>query len=215
MSLQVFRASKGKETRTQILEAAIQQASQGGFESITIGTLAEFTGMSKSGLFAHFGSRTDLQIAVLDETARRFTEAVFLPAMKAPRGLTRLRAIFANWLVWPERAKLRGSCPILAAFSEYDDRPGPMREALLDRQRLLARELAKAVHLAVESGELRADTDVPQFVFEMSGIELAYSYALRLLGDAAASSRALAAFERLVQANRPSTPVSRPAARRR
>ena len=85
MSAQALRASKGEETRAQILDAAVQQASEAGFESLTIGTLAERTGLSKSGLFAHFGSRTELQIATLDESARRFTEAVFLPALKVPR----------------------------------------------------------------------------------------------------------------------------------
>ncbi len=115
MSPQALKARKGEETRAQILEAAVQQASEAGFESLTIGTLAERTGLSKSGLFAHFGSRTDLQIAALDESSRRFTEAVFLPALKVPRGLKRLRVLFGNWIVWPERAKLRGSCPMQAA----------------------------------------------------------------------------------------------------
>src|SRR6476646_6929387 len=102
------RPTKGEETRAQILAAAIDQASSGGFESLTIGTLAEKTGMSKSGLFAHFGSKLELQIAALDESARQFTERVFQPAMKAPRGLKRVRAIFEGWISWPERASLPG-----------------------------------------------------------------------------------------------------------
>jgi len=217
MSPQALKARKGEETRAQILEAAVQQASEAGFESLTIGTLAERTGLSKSGLFAHFGSRTDLQIAALDESSRRFTEAVFLPALKVPRGLKRLRALFGNWIVWPERAKLRGSCPMQAASAEYDDQPGPMRVAVAERQRHLARELAKAVQLAVDSGELRAGTDAGQFVFEMFGLVLACYHTQRLLGDAGARARALAGFERLVDANRADAgkPASRPAAARR
>lgn len=217
MSPQALKASKGEETRAQILDAAVQQASEAGFESLTIGTLAERTGLSKSGLFAHFGSRTDLQIAALDESARRFTEAVFLPALKAPRGLRRLRALFGNWIVWPERAKLRGSCPMQAASAEYDDQPGAMREAVVERQRHLAGELAKAVQMAVDSGELRADTDPRQFVFEMFGIVLAYYHTQRLLGDSGASARALAGFERLVEAHLApaAKSPSRPAAPRR
>src|SRR5215217_1435861 len=86
-------ATKGEETRSTILAAAVEQASACGFESLTIGSLAEKTGMSKSGLFAHFGSKLDLQVAALDEAARCFTESVFLPALKAPRGLKRLRAL--------------------------------------------------------------------------------------------------------------------------
>jgi AcrR family transcriptional regulator len=217
MSPQAVKARKGEETRAQILDAAVQQASEAGFESLTIGALAERTGLSKSGLFAHFGSRTDLQIAALDETARRFTEAVFLPALKAPRGLKRLRALFANWIAWPERAKLRGSCPIQAASGEYDDQPGPMREAVVERQRTLARELARAVQFAIDSGELRAGTEANQFVFEMFGIVLACYHTHRLVGDAGASARALDAFERLVVAyGAPARKtVSRPAAKRR
>src|SRR3982074_3739797 len=107
-----LRSTKGEETRSQILAAAVEQASAGGFESLTIGTLAEKTGLSKSGLFAHFGSRQELQIAALDEAARQFTEAVFMPAMKAPRGLKRLRALFENWITWPKRASLPGGCPL-------------------------------------------------------------------------------------------------------
>lgn len=217
MSPQAVRARKGEETRAQILDAAVQQASEAGFESLTIGSLAERTGLSKSGLFAHFGSRTDLQIAALDEAARRFTEAVFLPALKAPRGVKRLQALFGNWITWPEKAKLRGSCPMQAASGEYDDQPGPMRDAVAERQRHLAGELAKAVQLAMESGELRPDTDARQFVFEMFGLVLAYYHTQRLLGDSGASARALAGFDRLVAAHRaPAAKVaSRPAAARR
>src|SRR6478609_10139228 len=97
MTPATMRSTKGEETRAQILAAAVEQASSAGFESLTIGTLAERTGLSKSGLFAHFGSRLELQIAALDEASRRFTEQVFLPAMKAPRDLKRLQALFDNW----------------------------------------------------------------------------------------------------------------------
>jgi len=217
MSPQALKARKGEETRAQILDAAIRQASEAGFESLTIGTLAERTGLSKSGLFAHFGSRTELQIAVLDEAARRFTEAVFLPAFKAPRGLKRLRLLFANWMAWPEHAQLPGACPILNAASEFDDKPGPMRDAVVERQRTLARELGRAVKMAVETGELRADTDPRQFVFEMFGFALASHHTKCLLGDEDALGRATAAFERLVRENLAPAPkpAARPAAARR
>jgi AcrR family transcriptional regulator len=217
MSPQALKASKGEETRAQILDAAVQQTSEAGFESLTIGTLAGRTGLSKSGLFAHFGSRTDLQIAVLDEAARRFTEAVFQPALKVPRGLKRLRALYENWLAWPEHAKLRGSCPIQAASAEYDDQPGPMRDAVAERQLTLARELARAVAMAVETGELRKDTDPRQFVFEMFGLVLACFQTKRLLGDASAADRAFVGFDRLVEAHRAPArkTAARPAAVRR
>lgn len=209
MSPAALKARKGEETRAQILEAAVQQASEGGFESLTIGTLAQRTGLSKSGLFAHFGSRSDLQVAALDEAARRFTEIVFLPALKAPRGLARLRAIVERFIGWTERAGLKGGCPIQAASGEYDDIPGPMRDAVAERQRSLAKELTRAVQMAVETGELAADTDARQFVFELYGIVLAYYHTGRLVGDEDARKRALAAFERLVACHSPSRPAAR------
>lgn len=196
-------ATKGEETRSAILSAAVEQASAAGFESLTIGTLAEKTGMSKSGLFAHFGSKLDLQVAALDEAARQFTEAVFLPALKAPRGLKRLRALFENWVSWPQHASLPGGCPIDAATREYQHQPGPMRDAVVDRQKQLGREISKAVRMSVETGELRADTDAGQVAFEMFGIILASYRTELMLGSAEAARRARAAFDRLLDQHRP------------
>ena len=194
--------TKGEETRSQILTAAVEQASTAGFESLTIGTLAEKTGMSKSGLFAHFGSRLDLQIAALDECARQFTEAVFLPALKAPRGVKRLKALFENWITWPQRANLTGGCPIDSASREYDHQPGAMRDAVMERQRLLDRELSKAVQLAVDAGELAADTDTRQVAFEFLAIVLVFYRSESVLGPESALKRARTAFDRLLEQNR-------------
>ena len=197
------RATKGEETRAQILAAAVEQASACGFESLTIGTLAERTGLSKSGLFAHFGSKLDLQMAALDEAARQFTEAVFLPAMKAPRGVKRLRALFENWISWPQRASLPGGCPIDAATREYHHQPGAMREAVLERQKHLDRELQKTVQMAVDTGELAADTDAAQFVFDFLGVILVFYRSELMLGIEEARRRARAAFDRLVAQSAP------------
>ena len=109
-----IKLSKGEDTRALILEAAVQHAGVNGFDALTIGGLAEQTGLSKSGLFAHFGSKEELQIATLDEAVRRYNEVVFMPALKAPRGLQRLSAIFDNWLQWLERGGLK-ACPMIAA----------------------------------------------------------------------------------------------------
>jgi AcrR family transcriptional regulator len=196
------RQSKGEETRSQILAAAVEQASTAGFESITIGTLAEKTGMSKSGLFAHFGSRLDLQIAALDECARQFAEAVFLPSLKAPRGVRRLRALFENWITWPQRAKLTGGCPIDSAGRQYEHQPGAMRDAVMERQRLLDRELSKAAQLAVEAGEFAPHTDSRQFAFEFLALVLVFFRSQPLLGGDEARKRARAAFDRLVEQHR-------------
>jgi AcrR family transcriptional regulator len=196
------KQTKGEETRSQILSAAVEQASTAGFESLTIGTLAEKTGMSKSGLFAHFGSRLDLQIAALDECARQFTEAVFLPALKAPRGVKRLRALFENWISWPQRAKLTGGCPIDSASREYDHQPGAMRDAVMERQRLLDRELSKAVQFAVEAGEFAPRTDARQVAFEFLAIVLVFYRSESVLGPEDARKRARTAFDRLMEQNR-------------
>ena len=198
MTPAALRATKGEETRAQILAAAVEQASARGFESLTIGSLAERTGLSKSGLFAHFGSKLDLQVAALDEAARQFTEQVFLPALKAPRGLKRLRALFENWITWPQRAKLPGGCPIDAATREYDHHPGPMRDAVIERQRLLDRELSKTVQLAIDTGELARDTDPSELAFSLLGIVLVFYRSALSLGTAEATRRARIAFDRLL-----------------
>ena len=199
----VKATTKGEDTRSQILAAAVEQASAAGFESLTIGSLAEKTGMSKSGLFAHFGSKQELQIAALDEAARQFTEAVFLPAMKLPRGLKRLRALFEGWITWPKRASLPGGCPIDAASREYHHQPGAMRDAVIERQRLLDRELAKAVQMAIDNGELDKETDPRQVAFDMLGIVLVFYRSGLLLGDAEAGARARAGFDRLIAQHSP------------
>ena len=196
------KPSKGEETRAQILAAAVEMASQRGFESLTIGSLAEKTGMSKSGLFAHFGSKLELQLATLDEAARQFTEAVFMPALKAPRGLRRLKALHDAWLTWPRRQNLPGGCPMDAASREYDHRPGPMRDAILERQRQVERECTKAVQMAIDTGELAKDTDASMVAFEFLSIILGCFRSELLHGTDFATSRARAAFDRLIEANR-------------
>jgi AcrR family transcriptional regulator len=203
MTSVAIKATKGEETRSQILAAAVEQASASGFESLTIGTLAERLGMSKSGLFAHFGSKLDLQMAALDEAARQFTEIVYLPAMKAPRGVKRLRALFENWVSWPQRANLPGGCPIDAATREYHHQPGPMRDAVFERQKQLGRELRKTVQMAIDSGDLRADTDAGQVAYELIGIVLGFFRAQMVLGEDESRQRARSAFERLLSAHTP------------
>lgn len=201
MSTATKPTTKGEDTRSQILAAAVEQASASGFESLTIGSLADKTGMSKSGLFAHFGSKQELQLAAVDEAGRRFTEAVFLPAMKVPRGLKRVRALFENWITWPQRAGFPGGCPLDAASREYQHQPGPMRDAVVDRHALLDRELAKAVQMAISAGELKPDTDPRQVAFEMIGIVLGFHRTGLVSGLEESAKRARKSFERLIEQN--------------
>lgn len=190
--------TKGEDTRAAILDAGLKIASKLGLEGLTIGTLAEATGMSKSGLFAHFGSREELQLAVLEHGARHFGAMVVEPALKAKRGLPRLRAMFAHWVDWTIASGLPGGCILMSAAYEYDDRPGPIRDAVVRQQRLGVTVLEKAVQLAIESGELRPDTDAAQVAFEMFGLVMVNHHHRRLLGDREALRRSMEGFEALV-----------------
>jgi AcrR family transcriptional regulator len=197
---------KGEQTRTAILDEALKVASKLGLEGLTIGGLADATGMSKSGLFAHFGSREDLQLAVLEHAAQRYGETVLMPALKIERGLPRLRAMFEHWLDWTIASNLPGGCIMIAAAAEYDDRPGPIRDAVIANQHRGNAVTRKAVRLAIEEGHLKRDTDPEQITFELLGIVLATHNHRRLLGDREARKRALTAFDELVSRHRVTQP---------
>ena len=189
--------SKGERTRVAILDEALRLVSKAGLDGLTIGTLAEATGMSKSGLFAHFGSREELLLAVLAHGQAQFGEVVFQPAMAKPRGLPRLRAMFVNWLDWTESAELPGGCPMIGGAAEFDDKPGPVREMLAGGQRTWIETLKRAVRQGVEEGQLARDTDPEQIAFEMFGIALVVHHHRLLLGYKKARERALAALDSL------------------
>jgi AcrR family transcriptional regulator len=190
--------SKGAQTRAAILDEALRVASRLGLEGLTVGTLAEATGMSKSGLFAHFGSREEMQLAVLEHAAQRYGELVLMPVLKIERGLPRLRALFARWLDWTVASGLPGGCIMISAANEYDDRPGPIRDAVIANQRRGGALCVKAIRLAIDEGHLKTDTDPEQIAFEMLGIVLASHNHRRLLGDTEARKRALRAFDELI-----------------
>lgn len=190
--------TKGEQTRAAILDEALKIASKLGLEGLTIGSLAEATGMSKSGLFAHFGSREDLQLAVLEHAAQLYGEKVFVPVLKIERGLPRLRALFERWLDWALESGLPGGCIMISAAIEYDDRPGPIRDAAIANQHRGNAITKKAVRLAIDEGHLAPSTDPEQISFEMLGIVLASHNHRRLLGDREARKRALTAFDELV-----------------
>ena len=196
---QTASRTKGERTRATILDEALRIVSKAGLDGLTIGTLADATGMSKSGLFAHFGSREELLLAVLAHGQAEFTEVVFEPAMAKPRGLPRLRAMFVNWLDWTESAELPGGCPMIGGASEFDDRPGPVREMLAGGQRAWIETLKRAVRQAVEENQLAKDTDPEQIAFEIFGIALVVHHHRRLLGYKKARERALLALDSLLK----------------
>src|SRR5689334_15899412 len=169
---------KGQQTRAAILEAALGLASSMGLEGLSIGTLAEVTRMSKSGVFAHFGSREELQISVVREYHAKFEEEVFFPAMREARGLPRLRELFERW-VRRVSVELDSGCIYISGAVEFDDRPGPVRDALVSMVQDWQSALERAVRMAVEEGHLSPHTDPLQFVFEVHGLILALHHDAR------------------------------------
>lgn len=193
------QTAKGERTRAAILDEALRLVSKAGLDGLTIGALAEATGMSKSGLFAHFGSREELLLAVLAHGQAQFGEVVFQPAMAKPRGLPRVRAMFVNWLDWTESAELPGGCPMIGGATEFDDKPGAVRDMLAGGQRTWIETLKRAVRQAIDEGHLAKETDPEQIAFEMFGIALVVHHHRRLLGYRKARERALAALDSLFQ----------------
>jgi AcrR family transcriptional regulator len=196
-----LRPRKGDQTRAAIVEAALAMASRDGLEGLTIGTLADQMRMSKSGVFAHFGSREDLQLAVLKEYVGRFVDEVLRPAVKKPRGLPRLEAILDRWVAFLARELTRG-CIMIAGAVEYDDRPGPLREAMVSIITGWKAELLKAIRQAMVEGHLKSSVDAPQMVFEIYGLMLAMHQDARLLRSADSAKRARAGLRRLLDSAR-------------
>jgi len=189
---------KGQQTRATILDAALALASHMGLEGLSIGALAEVTKMSKSGVFAHFGSREELQICVVREYHAKFEEEVFFPAMREPRGLPRLRALFDRW-VRRVSVELDSGCIYISGAVEFDDRPGPVRDALASMVCAWQAALSRAISQSIEAGHLRADTDPLQMLFETHGLILALHHDARFLRLPGAVERARVGFDRIVQ----------------
>jgi AcrR family transcriptional regulator len=190
-------AAKGQQTRAAILDAALGLASHMGLEGLSIGALAEVTQMSKSGVFAHFGSREELQISVIREYHARFEDEVFFPAVREPRGLPRLQALFERW-VRRVSVEIDSGCIYISGAVEFDDRPGPVRDALASMVSAWHAALERAIGIAVEEGHLRADTDPTQMLFEMHGLILALHHDARFLRNPGVLDRARAAFRRVI-----------------
>jgi AcrR family transcriptional regulator len=188
---------KGRQTRATILDAALALASQMGLEGLSIGALAEVTQMSKSGVFAHFGSREELQISVIREYHARFEEEVFYPAMREARGLPRLRSLFERW-VKRVSVELDSGCIYISGAVEFDDRPGPVRDALAAMVQAWHGALARSIHIAVEEGHLLPGADATQMLFELHGLILALHHDARFLRLPGALDRAQRAFEHVL-----------------
>lgn len=189
---------KGELTRVAILDVALDLASRDGLEGLTIGLLAEKMSMSKSGVFAHFGSREDLQLEVVKLYHRHFEHEVFSPSLKEIRGLPRLRGMFARW-VKQVTIEISSGCIYISGAVEYDDRPGPIRDQLVSMVDTWQKTLRRCVLMSIESGHLNTDTDPDQLVYEMYGLILALHHDARFLKKAGSEERAQAGFDRLIQ----------------
>lgn len=188
---------KGQQTKQVIIDAALGLAEQIGLEGLSIGALAEVTRMSKSGVFAHFGSREELQISVIREYYQRFSNEVFFPALNAPRGLPRVRDLFANWMK-RVAIEIQSGCIFISGAVEFDDRPGPVRDALASSVQTWLAAMHRAVVLAKQEGHLVPDADEAQMAFEIHGLILALHYEARFLKNPGAIARANIGFENIL-----------------
>lgn len=193
---------KGIRTREQILDQAIRMASVLGLEGLTIGNLAGTLHMSKSGLFAHFQSKENLQKMVVEATAARWIQFVFEPAVQKPRGLARVQALFEGWLAWESAEFLPGGCLIMSSAFEFDDRPGEIHDLLVSFQRRLYDTFEKAVRLAIDEGDFHAALNEKAFVFAWVGLFLAFIHRRRMLGFDDAETMLRQGFAALVDRNR-------------
>jgi AcrR family transcriptional regulator len=193
---------KGDITRNAILETGLSIAARDGLEGITIGGLAESIGMSKSGVFSHFGSREELQIALLKAYEKRFFEQILVANLKVARGLPRLKSVIAEWINQSAEEATEG-CIWISGATEYDARPGPVRETLVAMVRSWQAELSRAIQLAIQEGHLRANTDPEQLVFEIYGVVLVLHHDGRLLQTVNSVQRAQASIERLLASYEP------------
>jgi AcrR family transcriptional regulator len=185
-------------TRVRILDQGLALMSQSGLEGVTLGVLANQVGMSKSGLFAHFRSKEEVQISLLEHTADVGAAHIIAPSMNKPEGLPRLKALVKNWFGWAPRAGLPGGCPVAAGLFEFDDVESPVRNKILEMEAEWRGLLTRTVTEARSLGHVRSDLDIAQFVWELCGIYLSHHVAQRFLKSPDADRRGQIAFEALL-----------------
>lgn len=198
---------KGELTRAAILDVALELASREGLEGLTIGLLADKMNMSKSGVFAHFGSREDLQMEVLKLYHYRFEQEVFVPSVKEARGIPRLQAMYARWIKRVS-VEIASGCIYISGAVEYDDRPGPIREELVSMVRTWQGALLRCVQQCIDCGQLQPATDARQMVYEMYGLILALHHDARFLRQPGSVDRARTGFDRLLENYRTTSQAS-------
>ena len=202
------RKAQGERTRHAILETAVHIASAEGLEGLTIGRLASALSMSKSGLFAHFGSKEDLQVATVEAARAIFIREVIKPAFESTQGLLRLWKLCDIWLSYVQSGVFRGGCFFAAAAAEFDSRPGQVRDRIAEIMKEWLSTLRSAIVEAQQAGQLDKEIDATQLAFEFNSFELGANWAFQLYGDMRAFKRAREAIrERL---NKYATPLGAP-----
>jgi len=181
--------------------------SQSGLDGVTLGVLADQVGMSKSGLFAHFQSKEEVQIELLEYASRFGHARIVEPAMRKPEGLPRLKAVVHHWLGWAPRSGLPGGCPVAAGMFEFDDVESPVRDKIREMEAQWRQFLTALVERSIALGHLRKNLDVEQFVWELCGIYLSHHAAQRFLRSPDADRRANRAFESLIERSLPGAPA--------
>ena len=188
---------KGQQTKSVIVDAALGLATHIGLEGLSIGALADVTGMSKSGVFAHFGSREELQISVIREYHNRFEQEVFYPAMSSPRGVARLRAMFDNWMKRTS-IEIDSGCIYISGAIEFGDRTGLVRDALVSSVMTWHAAMKRAIEHCKELGQLRDEVSPEQMLFEIHGLMLALHYEARFLQTPESIDRAITGFNNIL-----------------
>ena len=208
-------STKGRQTRTEILQVAVQIASAEGLEGISLGRLADAVGMSKSGLFAHFRSKEELQLAIVDTARSIFIDEIIRPANGVPSGLKRLRKLAGAWLSYAEREVFRGGCFFGAASLEFDSRPGVVKDRITEIMGEWLRLLENEIRQGRASDELTSDADPVQLAFEFNSQMMGANWAYQLLGNRQAFARAKTAIWERLQGfatskveRRPNSPTS-------
>jgi len=188
--------TKGEDTKRIILDAGLEMATQLSLESVTIGNLAKATSMSKSGLFAHFQSKENLQIEILKHAGELFAEGVVIPALMVKAGIPRIKALVNNWISWS--SKMTGGCIFVSSSSEFTDRPGNVRDFILAQQETWIDSLRRFARSAIGVGDFREDIDCDQFAFEMYSLLLGFHLYEKMLNKADTKQRQETALEQLL-----------------
>src|SRR6266436_3556131 len=182
----LYHTNQATETRHEILRVAVDIASAEGLEGLSIGRLASELQMSKTGIFAHFGSKEQLQLAAVETAKRIFIEEVAQPSLRSPRGLPRLKAMLENWLGYVERIVFRGGCFFAAASAEFDSRPGAVREQIAELTKAWMVGLRDEIAFAQSKKEILTSLKPAQLAFELHAYVQDANWAFKLFNDKSA-----------------------------